>query len=142
MATRSFIGKQNSDGSIEYIYCHWDGYPSHNGVILQNHYTAEEKVNALLGLGDLSSLGPELGEKQNFGDRSTQRDEWCLAYSRDRNDNKVATSAKKVTNMKAYFKQADCYIDYVYVFNNGEWKCYNTYGKYEMEIPKKELEAN
>lgn len=142
MATRSFIGKQNSDGSIEYIYCHYDGYPSNNGVILQEHYTSEEKVDALLGLGDLSSLGPELGEKQNFGDRSTQKDEWCLAYGRDRNDNKAAVKAKRVANMKEYLNESGMYIDYAYVFNNGEWKCYHTWEKCEVRIPKKELEAN
>jgi hypothetical protein len=142
MATRSFIGKQNSDGSINYIYCHWDGYPSHNGVLLRDHYTTEEKVEALLNLGDLSSLGQELGEKQDFGDRSTQKETWCLAYRRDRGDTGGNAGRKSVTSMKAYYRQADCYIDYVYVFSNGEWKCYNTYGKYEMDIPKKELEAS
>ena len=27
MATRSRIAKQNPDGTIKSVYCHWDGYP-------------------------------------------------------------------------------------------------------------------
>ena len=38
MATRSNIGIVNEDDSITAIYCHWDGYPEHNGKILLNHY--------------------------------------------------------------------------------------------------------
>jgi len=57
MATRSNIGKLNSDNTVSYIYCHWDGYPSHNGTILQEHYNTPEKVDALLVLGDMSVLG-------------------------------------------------------------------------------------
>lgn len=142
MATRSFIGKQNSDGSIDYIYCHGDGFPSHNGVVLQNHYTSEEKINALLELGDLSWLGPELGEKQNFDKRFTQNDDWCLAYGRDRNDNKDAVKAKRAPDMEEYLNEGGMYVDYAYVFNNGEWKCYHVWEKCEVRIPKKELEAN
>ena len=56
MATRSHIGKRNLDDTVDYIYCHWDGYPSNNGVILKDHYTTMDKVNELIELGDLRSL--------------------------------------------------------------------------------------
>ena len=57
MATRSYIGKLGPNNTVSYIYCHWDGYPSHNGAILQEHYNTPEQVDALLALGDMSSLG-------------------------------------------------------------------------------------
>jgi hypothetical protein len=38
MSTRSFIGKVQEDGSVRYVYCHHDGYPSHVGAILAKHY--------------------------------------------------------------------------------------------------------
>ena len=66
MATRSMIGVRRPDGKVEAIYCHWDGYLDHNGRILLHHYTDLEKVKALIALGDLSSLGPEIGEEHDF----------------------------------------------------------------------------
>lgn len=60
MATRSNIGIQQTDGTIKAIYCHWDGYPSGVGATLAEHYTDLAKVEALIELGDFSSLMPEL----------------------------------------------------------------------------------
>ena len=57
MSTRSNIGILNEDGTVNYIYCHFDGYLEHNGDILNEHYTTESKVRMLIGLGDLSMLG-------------------------------------------------------------------------------------
>lgn len=61
MGTRSTIGVLNTDGSVTAVYCHWDGYPEHNGKILIDNYTTEEKVRELIGLGSISSLS-ECGE--------------------------------------------------------------------------------
>ena len=122
MATRSHIGKQLPDGSIRYIYCHWDGYPDCNGKILKNHYTDEAKVDALLELGSLSILGEEIGEQQNFDDQSTHNGKWCLAYGRDRGENYVeAKTAKSLSDM--------LWQSYHYVWEQGEWYCYNSEGK-------------
>ena len=56
MATRSLIGINLNDGITKIIYCHWDGYPEHNGQLLVNNYTSPSAVLDLLELGDLSSL--------------------------------------------------------------------------------------
>ncbi len=34
MGTRSNIAYKKSDGKIVSMYCHYDGYPEHNGVML------------------------------------------------------------------------------------------------------------
>jgi hypothetical protein len=60
MATRSTIGILNSDGTVEAVYCHWDGYPEHNGKILVENYTTESKVRELISMGGISSLGPDI----------------------------------------------------------------------------------
>jgi len=60
MGTRSTIAIRNTDGTFEAIYCHWDGYLSHNGRILEENYTTEEKVRELIALGDISSQGKKL----------------------------------------------------------------------------------
>lgn len=56
MATRSNIGIEYPDGTIHFVYCHWDGDLSSNGEILYNNYTTAEQVEALVALGSISSL--------------------------------------------------------------------------------------
>lgn len=55
MSTRSFIGKLNQDGTVDYTYCHWDGYCAGNGYILLAH-ADEQVVDDLLAEGWLSSI--------------------------------------------------------------------------------------
>lgn len=56
MSTRSNIGIIHSNGTIEVVYCHFDGYPSHNGKILLNSYSDINKVKKLISNGGMSSL--------------------------------------------------------------------------------------
>ena len=60
MATRSTIGIVRGYHDTTRIYCHWDGYLEWNGAILQKYYNTAEKVEELMALGNLSSLGPEI----------------------------------------------------------------------------------
>jgi len=124
MATRSRIGKQLEDGSIKFIYCHWDGYPEHNGVILKEHYTTDAKVDELLALGDLSILGEEIGEQQDFDILSTHNDKWCLAYGRDRGQDPEEIKAIVVGSLEEMIEE-----EYHYVWNNGKWHCYGGDGR-------------
>lgn len=62
MGTRSNIGMKQEDGTIKAIYCHWDGYPEHVGATLAKYYKTPEMVEALLNLGDISSLASTLEE--------------------------------------------------------------------------------
>ena len=75
MATRSFIGKQLPNGHITGVYCHFDGYPDGVGNTLEDHYITEDQVDALLDLGSLSQLGPDLTS--------------TVAYARDRGEEKA-----------------------------------------------------
>jgi hypothetical protein len=126
MSTNSHIGKQLENGSIKYIYCHWNGKPSDNGQILKEHYTDEAKVDALLELGSLSILNEEIGEQQNFNNRDTHHEKWCLAYGRDRGDkNTKAKIAKSLSDILHH--------NYYYVWVNGEWHCYDNKGQ-EMKL--------
>jgi hypothetical protein len=122
MATRSHIGVRNTDGTIDYIYCHFDGYPAHNGKILTDHYADMDKVNALMKLGDLSILGSEIGERQDFDDRSTHNRDWCLAYGRDRNEPNTSVKNGNYNDIIS-----DTQVDYVYIFDGDYWECFNTY---------------
>lgn len=101
MATRSRIGIQNEDGSVRSIYCHWDGYPSNNGQILQDHYQDRAKVEKLIELGSISSLAKEVDapEGHTFEDPA---DGVTVAYHRDRGEDK---SIKRNVSAEAYFMQ-------------------------------------
>lgn len=84
MATRSTIARHMPDGTVEQVYCHWDGYLTHNGRILLLHYSDPVKLQQLLDLGDLSVLGSEIGEKHDFD--FPPNDDVCTFYGRDRGE--------------------------------------------------------
>ena len=71
MATRSNIAYKTPEGKIRSIYSHWDGYPEHNGELLRRFYTTQDKVEALVALGSISSLGQDIGEQVDFDNRDT-----------------------------------------------------------------------
>jgi hypothetical protein len=56
MGTRSTIALEFADGTVEQVYCHWDGYLELNGHLLATHYMDPFKVKALVALGGFSSL--------------------------------------------------------------------------------------
>ena len=57
MSTRSFICTYDADKkAYKAIYCHFDGYIKWVGAMLDANYDTESKVDALLDLGDISSL--------------------------------------------------------------------------------------
>ena len=130
MATRSYIGVRNSDSSVDYIYCHFDGYPEHNGKILTEHYSNINRVNELLNLGDLSVLGKFIGEKQDFNKRVVGN---CLAYGRDRGESNVS---KKNTGYDKLI--TDQSVDYVYIFDGDYWECHKTWDPELINLYDKE----
>lgn len=50
MSTRAAIGYRTiaGEGEIKTIYSHYDGYPSHVGKILKEHYSTEKAVGNLV----------------------------------------------------------------------------------------------
>ena len=119
MATRSYIGVRNTDASVDYIYCHFDGYPEHNGAILREHYSNINRVNELLNLGDLSVLGKFIGEKMDFNKRVQDT---CLAYGRDRGESNVDKKNSEYDKLIT-----DQSVDYVYIFDGDYWECHSTW---------------
>jgi len=64
MATRSSISIRKGN-KVTSIYCHWDGCLTYNGVLLLNHYTKTSKIEKLIALGSLSSLGKLIKPRKN-----------------------------------------------------------------------------
>jgi hypothetical protein len=126
MGTRSTIAIQNEDGTVTGIYCHWDGYLSHNGDILQKFYTTEEKVRALIALGDLSSLGEQIGSKHDFNNAP---DDECNAYGRDRGE----TGCEPATEHNWRQYRAEYGQEYDYLFTPGAgWQVSTYNGIYDL----------
>lgn len=109
MSTNSTIARANPDGSYDAIYCHWDGYPDHVGRILSIYYKYPAKVDQLIALGNLSSLGVQIDPPQtSFDNRNPGV---CCAYGRDRGESD--TAATHYPNRIALIATSEYYI-YVY----------------------------
>lgn len=128
MSTRSTIGIENGDGTTTYIYCHWDGYLDYNGKMLIEHYDTKEKVEALIALGDLSSLNEKINPDPNREHRFDKpQEDVCVAYHRDRGEEfrqeKIKSSYYNIQSMANTW-----WADYVYLWKDGEWlyqeQCY------------------
>jgi len=125
MGTRSRIGVMHGD-KLKSVYCHWDGYLSHNGRILQDHYDSA-KANHLVSLGDISSLRPEIGVVHPFStwdtDMSPAEYEAQFAnmttfYGRDRGESGVDFT---VDQSYDEFLSKDYDYEYYYIMNDGVW---------------------
>jgi hypothetical protein len=118
MGTRSTIARQNEDGSFDSIYCHCDGYPEHNGNLLLNHYQDRANVNALMALGNLSSLGEKIGSQHNFD--LPPRNE-CNAYGRDRHE--LDTGAQHFPDVGSFILMlSESWTEWLYIYKpNGKW---------------------
>lgn len=124
MATRSTIAIELPSGKIKSVYCHWDGYLSYNGKILQEHYNTAEKVAKLISKGAISSLAPEIGRKHAFNDSSKGV---CTFYARDRGEQ---LQVDKFKNFDDYMRNLDGQ-EYDYLFTkDGNWRvrCWSVEG--------------
>lgn len=127
MATRSTIAMVRNDGAVVKVYCHWDGYLEHNGDILIKYYNTAEKVAALLALGDISSLGQEVGTQHPFSqfeaeisgeEYDTLYGTMTTYYGRDRGETGVA--ARVYRDVETYEREAQ-FEEFNYLFIEGEW---------------------
>lgn len=113
MATRSMIYKEQQDGTLKGIYCHWDGYLEYNGSILLEHYSEPDKLEKLLALGDISSLGADI--------KGVKDDTVTIAYHRDFGEkfspNDIITPEEQKEGEHKFVN-----VDYVYIQDkNGVW---------------------
>lgn len=125
MSTRSRIAILNDDKSTRSIYCHQDGYPEGVGKTLAEHYTTKERVNALLDLGDLSSLEPsiECPAGHSFDNKI---EGYTVAYDRDRGEKNVsAITHSLMSSLLRDFRKSD--QEYLYLFKPAENKWYIAY---------------
>ena len=139
MATRSTIAMEFADGTVQQVYCHWDGYLENNGAILFKHYVDPFKTRDLIDQGDISSLGTVVGEKHDFSrlDTPLPADEYerlyghmTTFYGRDRGE--TGTSAKRFADFADY-KANFCHEEYAYILRtDGNWYVKQYSGEFEL----------
>ena len=131
MATRSAIGIKNIDGTVTGVYCHWDGYPEHNGAILSQMYTDDAKIRQLIEHGDISSLDDEIGEQHPFSKFDTDMSEeeyinakrnYTTFYGRDRGEPWDNVKPKDFDGVPEFIDWFDpTGSEYFYLWNGTEW---------------------
>ena len=56
MGTHCYIGLEHVDGTITYMYCQFDGYPSYVGKRLYTYYSKRDTISTLVTNGSIVSL--------------------------------------------------------------------------------------
>jgi hypothetical protein len=124
MATRSRIAIENQDGSVTSVYCHWDGHIETNGVILNNNYNTKDKVEALIELGNLSSLDKTL--------------ETTVAYARDRGEDSHQAT---YSNVEELFEDGfSSGVEYIYCFTKDGFWLVNELGSVNVAVLSEVIE--
>lgn len=124
MSTRSNIVAKLADGRWGKIYCHFDGYLRDVGRTLLTSYQSQEKIEALIALGDLSALGSEVAPPEGVPHSYARpQPDVCIAYGRDRGDEGVEP-AYRDSRREILDQCIDGYAEYVYLWTNGCWYVY------------------
>ena len=125
MSTRSNIAIQKPNGTILSIYVHSDGYPDGVGQGLIDNYKTYISAEKLFRYGDASYLGSTLKE--------------CSFYHRDwQRELDKAHVHKNFESFKKFYS-GDVFIEFVYLFKDGQWLVSDNYSRSELEfVPVKE----
>ena len=119
MATRSTIAVVHQDGTVSQVYAHWDGYLDHNGRLLVDNYNSLMQAEALVALGDISSLAESI--ECPAGHSFNSPVEGCTVfYGRDRGES--GTKPKRYASFGNYQQELP-QEEYNYCFVNGRWIC-------------------
>ena len=122
--SRANIARIRPDGSAQFIYLHY-GEPLEYGSILLERYQTDADVQSLLDLGDLSSVGPIIGNRVDFRARvgpNSLNPTQCLAFHRDRNDPWERCQPRDTTGGLDGFRQAsDQGSEWLYAYTPDGW---------------------
>lgn len=119
MTTHAIIARRNDGGHFHAIYLHRDGHPEGAGATLAEHYTDQGKIDALIDLGNISSLGRDIGEKHDF--YAPADENVTTAYGRDRGETGVdAADYPTYRRLRAAARCAGA--EWLYVWNGSIWR--------------------
>ena len=92
------------------VYCHYDGYLSYTGEILNKHYDSS-MANELVARGDNSGVKETLAEMNFYAAQGDERAEWMVAHTFEEFLDQVQGSG----------------CEYYYVMRDGEWYAGSVY---------------
>jgi hypothetical protein len=134
MGTRSRIGYELSDHSVVSVYCHWDGYPDHNGRILVDHYQNRDDVMELIDGGSMSSLRTThlwvTAAVRDENDKIVENPDgsWVMSPTRDEQPLYHTERGEELDIMHSSFDKFvsnNCGEEYAYLYDlNGNWKAF------------------
>ena len=101
MGTRSNIAYERPNGQVVVTYCHYDGYPEYNGVILNENYDTPKQAEELANQGYLSSLKPTLIDSLKG---RANHDAPMIYHS-----------------LHSYLNDIQWDIEWIYIFRRGQW---------------------
>ena len=110
MATRSVIFREKQEGIVVGKYIHWDGYPSHVGRILNEHYDTDRKVQLLFSHPNyISSLGETMFDTK-----------W---------GNEEMGWNKPIKILDIFEAVVESWVEWIYLYKGGQWYGTNIYLK-------------
>jgi hypothetical protein len=102
------IAQTQRNGEVHAVYCHSDGYPEHNGRLLNEYWTEQADVAELIEGGDMRSLGVTLST--------------CKFYSNGSKEDSAYVMASRYSNYNQFLTMLGDDIEYVYVMlRTGKW---------------------
>ena len=129
MSTRGTIGRLNSDGSVDSVYCHFDAYPEALGEILMVYHSSDKDVNHIIELGDTSYIDINLDPKTDLHSWENPEENCSVFYNRDRGYSD--TEADHWNNVRTWLHDAPTTYsaDFMYLWNGSYWECWNWDGE-------------
>ena len=134
MGSMALIAAKCSDGKYRRIICGNDDYLGYTGKVLDEVYKEQEKVDALMKLGDLRLLGASLEHTVNdwgiFGTCPPVKSGMatrCVVYSDGflvdgiKSDPRYDEFDSEDDLIDAFFHLDKARMDYNYYFKDGQW---------------------
>ena len=107
------------------IVCDKGGEPAQAGRVLSEHYRTLDKIECLLDLGDLYSLGPDIGIRV----RGLHSRDQCVAKHRDGAESLIIHEAPSLFSLVDIAHRQECSWLYLYSL---EWDVINLDGFMRM----------
>lgn len=135
MATSATIILKTKEGNYKSIYLHNDGYPQGAGYILKNYYQDYNKVEKLISLGNISSLGqepissPDAWKKSEDMFYTMQHPEFWEKYTLAYKDRGYEGEEAQITQELAYALSG---TSYSYLYQDGDWYMVDDDGQLQL----------
>lgn len=135
MATSATIVLKTKEGKYKSIFLHNDGYPEGAGDTLKRYYKDYDKVEKLISLGNISSLGQEPISNQDLWHKlddmlyTIEHPEYLDKYTLAYKDRGEKGQEAQVSQELAY---AIGGTDYAYLYKDGKWYMVNDRAEVEL----------